>query len=147
MEKQLDVHEIAHNSAEYDATIQLRDDILRKPLGLVYSKNDLDTENDSFHLAIYREKELAGCLVLKPLPNKEIKMRQVAVKETMQGMGVGRKLVEFAEQFAREKGYYKMVLHARLVAMKFYQKLDYDVIGEEFEEVGIPHFKMEKALQ
>jgi predicted GNAT family N-acyltransferase len=39
-----------------------------------------------------------------------------------------------------------MVLHARETAVPFYLKLGYEVVGGQFEEVGIPHFKMEKKL-
>jgi predicted GNAT family N-acyltransferase len=138
---------IQHNSPAYEQTISLRDEILRKPLGMKYDKADLDAESDSFHLACYEEEEVIGCLVLKPIPeSNELKMRQVAVKENQQGKGVGRKLVEFSEEFAKQKGFSKMTLHAREVAVKFYLALDYKIVGEGFEEVGIPHFKMEKLM-
>jgi predicted GNAT family N-acyltransferase len=39
-----------------------------------------------------------------------------------------------------------MILHARATAVPFYLRLGYTVVGEPFEEVGIPHRGMEKAL-
>jgi predicted GNAT family N-acyltransferase len=39
-----------------------------------------------------------------------------------------------------------MVLHARETAVPFYNALGYNSVGAQFEEVGIPHFRMEKAL-
>jgi predicted GNAT family N-acyltransferase len=117
-------------------------------LGLEYNLEDLEVENDSFHLACYSDNdELTGCLVLKPTDSNQLKMRQVAVKENQQGKGIGRKLVRFSEELAKEKGFLKMVLHARDVAKDFYLALDYKIIGEQFEEVGIPHFKMEKEIK
>ncbi len=116
-----------------------------------YVKSDLEAEKDSFHLACYNEneaEEVIGCLVLKPIPeSNELKMRQVAVKENHQGKGVGRKLVEFSEEFAKQEAYTKMTLHAREVAKDFYLALDYKIVGEQFEEVGIPHYKMEKLMR
>ncbi len=139
---------IQHNSPAYEETISLRDEILRKPLGMKYEKADLDAESDSFHLAYYDKEEMIGCLVLKPIiESNELKMRQVAVKENQQGKGIGRKLVEFSEEFAKQKGFSKMTLHAREIAKDFYLALDYKIIGEQFEEVGIPHFKMEKLMR
>jgi predicted GNAT family N-acyltransferase len=37
-------------------------------------------------------------------------------------------------------------LHARANAVNFYAKYAYRIVGDEFEEVGIPHFKMIKRL-
>jgi predicted GNAT family N-acyltransferase len=52
----------------------------------------------------------------------------------------------FAENIARDLGYKKLCMHARKTAVGFYQKLGYGIAGEEFVEVTIPHFIMEKAL-
>jgi predicted GNAT family N-acyltransferase len=37
-------------------------------------------------------------------------------------------------------------MHARKTAVGFYEKLGYKRIGNEFLEVTIPHYAMEKAL-
>jgi predicted GNAT family N-acyltransferase len=37
-------------------------------------------------------------------------------------------------------------MHARKHAIGFYEKMGYKVKGDEFEEVTIPHFLMEKHL-
>jgi len=142
----LNLKSLHHGSDEYRAAIDLRDAILRKPLGLYYSPEELDAEADSFHLAVYLEDKLAGCLVLKPLNQAEIKMRQVAVDSNLQGQGIGRALVEYSEQFAKELGFQRTVLHARATAVPFYERLNYIKIGEEFTEVTIPHFQMYKDL-
>ncbi|MMZ69082.1 putative N-acetyltransferase YjcF [compost metagenome] len=76
-----------------------------------------------------------------------MKMRQVAVDESLRGQQVGRRMVVFAEEIAREEGYARFVLNARQVAIPFYEKLGYNIISEEFTEVGIPHRKMAKLLQ
>jgi predicted GNAT family N-acyltransferase len=52
----------------------------------------------------------------------------------------------FAENVARDLGYKKLCMHARKTATGFYQKLGYSVTGEEFVEVTIPHYTMEKSL-
>jgi predicted GNAT family N-acyltransferase len=53
----------------------------------------------------------------------------------------------FAENIARDLGYRKSV-HAcpDRTAVGFYQKLGYSINGEEFMEVTIPHYVMEKSL-
>ncbi len=131
----------------YDEVVKLRDDILRKPLGLAFTPEYLAAEYDMFHLACYTDKhELIGCLILAPQENNDIKMRQVAVHEDCQGKGIGQFMVADSERIAKEKGFTKMTLHARDTAVPFYLKLKYKKKGRAFKEVGIKHYKMEKEL-
>jgi predicted GNAT family N-acyltransferase len=64
----------------------------------------------------------------------------------LQGKGVGRALIQFAENLARDHGYHKITMHARKNALGFYEKMGYRVKGSEFEEITIPHYIMEKDL-
>ncbi|MCB0703698.1 MAG: GNAT family N-acetyltransferase [Saprospiraceae bacterium] len=139
--------EVPFASPQYDETISLRTRILRDPLGMVFYEKDLAAEWDSIHLAYYDDQwDLLGCLVLKPVSERILKMRQVAVDAGRQKTGVGTALVKASEELARKKGFSIIELHARDSAVPFYTRLDYQIIGDRFEEVGIPHFKMEKSL-
>ena len=138
---------IEHGSGEYEEAVALRDEVLRKPLGLSYDPAELAREKDSFHLAFRERAELVACLVLKPLDERCIKMRQLAVRESSQGKGFGRELVNYAESFVRERGYAEIVLHARETARGFYEKLGYEAEAGSFTEVGLPHVFMRKMLQ
>lgn len=138
--------EIQFGTADYEAEIELRNEVLRKPLGLDLKAENLDHEKLEFHFGAFENQKLIGVLVLKPLPDGEVKMRQVAVAVDRQGKNVGAGLVMFSEQFSREKGWKAMVLHARKTAIPFYEKLKYQTIGDEFLELGIPHKKMKKDL-
>ena len=51
-----------------------------------------------------------------------------------------------AETFARQNGAATITLHARDYAVPFYEKCGYHIAGAGFDEAGIPHFPMEKAL-
>ena len=131
----------------FDELLALRYLILRKPLDMDYTAEQIAAEWDSTHLACYSPGwRLLGCLTLLPANDQELKMRQVAVAPEAQGKGVGRFIVAASEEWARGRHYAKMVLHARETAVPFYQKLDYRTVGKRFEEVGIPHYKMEKDL-
>lgn len=92
------------------------------------------------------EYRLVGTLILTALSEAEVKMRQVAVEETWQGKDIGARLVAFAEDLARRKGFRKVVLNARKSVVGFYEKLEYERIGGEFIEVTLPHQKMGKKL-
>jgi len=137
---------IAHNSTEYEAAVALRASILRQPLGLSFSAEELSAESDSHHIACYVGGELVGCLVLKPLDAGRIQMRQVAVAESVKGRGIGRMMVRYAEDLARGLGYEEMLLHARETAVSFYEPLGYAKVGDPFSEVTSPHWIMMRAL-
>ncbi len=135
-------------SPEYDLTVRLRTEVLRKPLGLEFTVEQLAAEWTDFHIGFFDESEtLVGCLILTKKDDKVLKMRQVAVAADRQKQGIGQKLVDWSEAWARRNRFEKMSLHARETAVPFYEKLRYARLGDRFEEVGIPHFLMEKALK
>ena len=141
------IREVAHDSPEYWATVELRDSVLRRPLGLQFSIEELKAEKDSRHVACYRGDRLVGCLVLRPSAGGDVRMRQVAVVPELQGQGIGRAMVEYSEALAQTIGFTRMILHARETAVDFYEKLGYAKVGERFVEVTIPHWAMEKRVK
>jgi predicted GNAT family N-acyltransferase len=137
---------IDHGSPEYLQMVSLRNEILRKPLGLSLDQDELDKETEDILMGAFEDDKLLGCCLLTIMDPKTIRLRQMAVPNNMQGKGVGRALMTFAENIARDRGFRTLTMHARKTAIGFYQKLGYQVISEEFSEVTIPHVIMEKAL-
>ena len=70
----------------------------------------------------------------------------MAVKNNLQGKGIGAAIILFGENLARDKGYKKITMHARNTAIGFYEKFGYKVTGEEFVEVKLLHHSMQKVL-
>jgi predicted GNAT family N-acyltransferase len=146
MENSIKIRLIAHGSEEYNSELELRNKILRIPLGLDVHEDDLSNEHLHHHIGAFEDGKLIGVLVLTPLNDTEVKMRQVAVEEELQGKGIGKKLVEYSEQFSRDNGFRTIVMNARDTAVPFYEKLGYIKEGDMFTEVTIPHFKLYKNL-
>ncbi len=140
--------EIPFGSPLFDEALRLRDEVLRKPLGLSFSPEQIIEEIDQIHLGAYDDDyNLMACLVLVPQEDNSIKMRQVAVSENHQKKGIGSLLVKESERVALEKGFSAMIMNARESALPFYEKLGYTKYGKRFTEVKIPHFKMKKKLK
>ena len=137
---------IDHNSKEYKQMVELRRQILRKPLGLDFSPEDLEKEKDDLLIAAYEDDQMLGCCILTQMNPTTVRLRQMAVKAGLQGKGIGRVLMQFAENIARDRGYKKLCMHARKSAAGFYERLGYTISGDEFTEVTIPHYNMEKQL-
>jgi predicted GNAT family N-acyltransferase len=138
--------QIEYTSTDYKQMIELRIDVLRKPLGLTYTADDLAKDEFDFLLAAFSENKIIACCILHQVNKNTFKLRQMAVANHLQKNGVGKGLIQFAEQFALQKNVNKIEMNARKYAVEFYEKLGYKIIGDEFLEVGIPHFKMEKCL-
>ena len=137
---------IEFKSLAYNEAVEIRNKVLRRPLGLKFDQRELDQEFKDYHIAFIDSSSIIGVLLLTPKENGMIQMRQVAVRPSYQGMGIGRKLVRYAEAFAYLKGYEHIMLHARKESVLFYQKLSYLQKGQEFLEINIPHYYMEKTL-
>jgi GNAT superfamily N-acetyltransferase len=137
---------IDHGTKEYQQMINLRYMILRKPLGLEFSPEELEKEKNDILIGCFDDDKLEGCCMLTDSGGKVVRLRQMAVLSGLQGKGLGRVLMQFAENIARDRGFKKLSMHARKSAAGFYEKLGYRISGEEFVEVTIPHFIMEKDL-
>jgi predicted GNAT family N-acyltransferase len=135
-----------HDSPEYWQAVDLRMRVLRIPLGLDLTEEQLVAEDTDAHLVAIEADRVVGCLVLTPKSGDIVKMRQVAVEPELQGSGLGTKMVAASEDWALQNGYQRIELSARDTAVPFYLKLSYETVGDPFVEVSIPHRKMEKEL-
>ena len=137
---------IAYHSPEYHEMLALRYKMLREPWGLNFSEKDLQQEKDDIFIVYREEGRIIGCCILTRISDDTVKLRQMAVDYPWQGKNVGKNILLFAEQYAVEHGYTTIKLNARKTALLFYAKCGYTVVGEEFMEIGIPHFLMLKKL-
>jgi len=137
---------IDHGSREYQQMVHLRNEILRRPLGLQFTPEELEKEKEEILIGAFEEEKMLGCCMLITEAPNSVRLRQMAVLNNLQGKGIGRALMQFAENIARDRGYQKITMHARKTAVGFYEKLGYRISGQEFEEVTIPHYIMEKLL-
>ena len=140
------IKQIDHGTKEYRQMINLRNDILRKPLGLSFKKDELEREKEDILIGAFEEDKMLACCLLTKVDNETVRLRQMAVQNNLQGKGIGATMLNFAENVARDASYKTMIMHARKTATHFYEKLGYKITSDEFEEITIPHYVMEKTL-
>ena len=139
--------EIGFGSPLFDLAMDLRNRVLRIPLGLTFDVKDISDEYKEFHLGMIRaNQELLACLSMRVKDDLTLKMRQVAVEPEMQGHGIGRQLVHYTELWCAFRGIERIELNARERAVRFYENMNYEILGEPFIEVTIPHYKMQKKI-
>ena len=139
--------EIEFGSDEYRTECKLRNEVLRLPIGLNLFDEDLSLESQQQHFGLFDESgNLVACAIAVVFSANEAKIRQMAVATEHQGKGCGNSIIHSIEAKLVQQGITYLHLHARLTAVRFYEKLGYVRVGQEFVEVGIPHVKMEKSL-
>lgn len=142
----VDIKKIAFGSPEYALSKNFRNALLRVPLGLSLSTEDLAGEDTQHHFAaITQTQEIVGTVILKPISRDIVKIRQMAVSQNVQNNGIGTKLMTKAEQYAQDNGFKSIHMTARVSAKNFYERLGYRTDGEEFMDViPVPSIKMVK---
>jgi len=138
---------IEYGSPEYSQMVDLRTRILREPLNLSFSEQDLFRDKEDMLCGYFEKSFLKACCILSRYDTETLQLRQMAVDNTCQGKGIGNILLNFAEQKAKENRFTKIMLHARETAISFYLKNGYQIVSNKFIEVGIPHYEMIKELK
>ena len=138
----ISVYTITPTMPEFDEVWHLREEVLRKPLGLSLKNDNLSRDYIDTIFVANAGGTVIGCVFLHRLSDEQLQLRAMAVYSQWQGKGIGRMLVQAAEAHAWQNGYKEIILHARKVAMGFYAGMGYTPYGDEFVEVGIPHYMM-----
>lgn len=111
------------------------------------SYDDLSEESRYFHFgALDEQDQLISSVIGIPTATHEIRIKQMVVAEKWQNQGVGKRLFMAFEAYLLNLGFQVFMLHARESAHGFYLNMGYSILGEEFEEVGIPHYRMRKTF-
>lgn len=139
--------EIRFGSDQYRCALALRNDVLRAPLGLPLSADDLQGEADQLHFALFTDVgELVGCVLAVMITDHHARIRQTAISPAYQHQGLGRRIMTELETALAARNITSLTLHARSMTAGFYEKMGYEREGGEFIEVTIPHQRMVKSL-
>lgn len=137
---------IEYGSQEYERSIDIRNEVFRKPWGLDIRDEDLTADKDMDMYGAYLNDEMIATIFLTQDDEETARIKSVAILEEYQKKGLGKFLMEYVEDIARKRGYKKVNLMGRVSVEGFYTKLDYKTIGEAFDYHTIPHIDMEKNL-
>jgi YbgC/YbaW family acyl-CoA thioester hydrolase len=77
---------------------------------------------------------------------KQGRIGRMAVHRALRGGGIGADVLRALEDASRARGDAEVMLHAQRSAESFYRRAGYAPHGEPFDEAGIAHIEMRKAL-
>jgi GNAT superfamily N-acetyltransferase len=139
------------SDAEFAQYYELRWQVLRQPWG-----EPRGSERDEFDLAPGAAEhalmlaEDGRALAVGRLhfnSPAEAQIRYMAVQESARGWGLGRRIVDYLEARAQQRGAQRIILNARDTAAGFYEKLGYRAVGDGPTLFGaVKHVRMEKTL-
>ena len=129
------------------ATFAVRLPVLRpgKPVeSCIFDGDDLPT---TVHFGIFEDENLIGVIsVFKAntdlLPqNNQFQIRGLAVLDSHQKRGLGDRLVKAAEDYIISQNADAIWFNAREIAVGFYKKMGYEIIGTPFTigDIGVHH--------
>ena len=92
--------EAPYGSALYAQALRLREAILRKPLGLTLSAEELADDAHRRHFCATLNGSVVGSVSFKRLGAHTLQLKQMAVADGKQGEGIGSRLLGYAEAWA-----------------------------------------------
>jgi N-acetylglutamate synthase-like GNAT family acetyltransferase len=134
---------------DFKAYYDLRYKVLREPWGMQRGSEKDDFEPISDHYMAVDEKtgELVGAVKLFEKEPGIGWFSHLAVKDSRQRHGIGKQLLTFIEEKAREKGYRALGCLSRLNTTAFFEKEGYKVAGLPVHYLGTTQVVwMEKTL-
>ncbi len=134
-------------------TFSVRHPVLRPGKNIETCHFDGDNLESTRHFGYFEAEKLAGVASLFEAPTpllpeqNQFQLRGMAVLQEYQKRGIGEALVKFAENDAILRNGKMIWFNAREIAVPFYQKLGYKIIGEPFDigDIG-KHYVMYRSL-
>ena len=108
-----------------------------------------ERDPDCVHALAYEHEKVVGTGRLLPREENALAVAHVgrmAVLAECRGRGIGSRILESLIDKARERGEKQVALSAQVHALEFYKSHGFQPMGEIYEEAGIPHRKMRRAI-
>lgn len=135
----------ARDEADVAAAQALRVRVFCDEQGVRRDEELDEFEDSATHVIALDETGVVATCRLREI-DAGVKLERMAVERRLRGLGAGARLLIEAERLARERGAERMILHAQTRAEGFYGGQGYEAEGERFDEAGIEHVRMTKAL-
>lgn len=104
-------------------------------------------DDAAFHALVTNRlgEALASGRLLREAPGVG-RIGRMAVSQTLRGTGIGRSVLDALVDEAARRGEAEVTLHAQLGTEPFYRRAGFVPRGEAFDEAGLPHVEMVRAV-
>lgn len=134
-------------SEVYRDSIAIRSEVFIEEQKVDPSLEIDELEDQTLHIVGYEDNNAACTARLLKKEDDSVKVQRVAVLSAYRKQGIGRQLLDFIEDTAKNKlNGSRLILDSQDHAISFYEKKGYAVEGEGFLDAGIPHHFMQKKI-
>ena len=130
---------------EMDQVMALRHAVFCDEQGVPPELEHDAADATALHVVVVDGARVVGtCRVLGDGPS--VRLGRMAVERDLRGRGLGATLLAAAHALAAERGAREVAINAQTSALGFWERAGYVAEGPEFEEAGLPHVAMRRAL-
>ena len=147
---------IAESGADRLASWRVRERVFIAEQGIAEAVERDGFDDIAWHLVAWEGEEPVGTArvvgldaehrFVPPERAAAVKIGRMAVLPAKRRRGIGRQLLDRALQLARRHGITRAELSAQEYVVPFYERGGFHSEGERYEEAGIPHRRMSRAL-
>jgi predicted GNAT family N-acyltransferase len=123
---------------------QIRTKVFQEEQG-VSAKLEFDgLDASATHFLAYINGKAVGTARIREIDDDTVKIERLAVLSDYRKQGTGKQLMRSALSVIAQRGKCLVIVHAQAYIAQLYQQLGFEIVGEQFNEAGIPHVKMSK---
>src|SRR5699024_8845086 len=130
----------------YNKCIEVRKEVYVEEKNVRLEIEVEEYEKEAINILLTIDDRIIGTDRYRDIADGVAKMERMDVRKIARCMHIGQALMNFVHMNARDNGCKRTKLGAQVHALKFYEKLGYEVTSDEFDDAGIPHKYMEKEL-
>lgn len=137
------------NYSDYINSMKVRAEVFIKEQGISYEDEIDETDGSIFdYYVAYKDHKPVATARIRQTEERKFELGRLAVLKEYRSQGIGFKLMRYIEKMISHMlTPITIELHAQERALDFYIKLGYKINGARYEEVGIPHIPLAKAIE
>jgi GNAT superfamily N-acetyltransferase len=140
----LNIQMITIEQIRPEHTWKLRQEILYPELKI--NEMAMEEDNQGYHFAAFKNNYIVGVVSLFQ-KGTDFQFRKFAVAANVQGMGIGKTMLQHITDFAIAGGGSRIWCNARDTAVAFYKRYDFVSTGQLFTRGGFNYDIVEKVLE
>lgn len=123
---------------------QIRTKVFQEEQGVSAELEFDGLDSSATHFLAYINGQAVGTARIREIDADTFKIERLAVIPDYRKQGIGKQLMKSALSAIAQRGKFLVIVHAQVYIAPLYQQLGFAIVGEQFNEAGIPHVKMSK---
>ncbi|MDD3436705.1 MAG: GNAT family N-acetyltransferase [Candidatus Gastranaerophilales bacterium] len=136
---------IASKSKDIELCYKLREIIFINGQNVPHDRDRDSYDNTAIHFLLLKDNIPVGVARVVNRDNTA-HIERVGILQEYRKKGAGTFLMQSILNHCKREGFEKITLSSQEHAVKFYEKLGFEVIGQRYFDANIPHLKMQSGI-